>query len=92
MLTPEPVGPGSEFRLVVRSLGRDLPLVYRITAFDRPRSVALVAENATLQSHDTITVEPTAEGSRVVYDAELTFRGIAQTRQPDPRARVPPNG
>jgi hypothetical protein len=82
MLTPEPVGMGSEFRLVVRSFGSDRPFVYRITAFDRPRSVTLVAETAQVHSHDAITVEPAGTGSRIVYDARLDFHGLARLATP----------
>jgi hypothetical protein len=82
MLTPEPVGIGSEFRLVVRSFGSERPFVYQITAFDRPRSVTLVAETAQVRSHDTITVEPAGAGSEIAYDAELNFRGMARLATP----------
>ena len=82
MLTPEPVGIGSEFRLVVRSFGSDRPFMYRITAFDRPRSVTLVAETAQVRSLDTITVEPTGAGSKLAYDTRLDFRGLARLATP----------
>lgn len=82
MVTPEPVGLGSEFRVVVRAMGRELPLVYRITTFARPRLVELVADDGRLKSYDTITVEPTGEGSRIVYDAQLTAKGMAQLANP----------
>lgn len=81
-LTPDPAGPDSEFRLVVRAMGRELPLVYRIVAFDRPHRVTLVADTGRLRSEDTITVEAGADGTRVVYDAELTFLGVARVANP----------
>jgi Polyketide cyclase / dehydrase and lipid transport len=82
MVTREPVALGSEFRVVVHAMGRELPLVYRITTFARPRLVELVADNGRLKSNDTITVEPTGDGSRIVYDAQLTATGIAQLANP----------
>ena len=82
MLTPEPVEAGSEFKVVVRSLGRELPFVYRISTFDRPHVVKLVADTGRLRSEDTITVEPDGEGSTVVYDAFLTAKGLAQLANP----------
>jgi carbon monoxide dehydrogenase subunit G len=82
MLTPEPVGCGSEFRLVVRSFGSERPFRYRISAFDRPRSVTLVAETAQVRSLDTITVEPAGAGSKLSYDARLEFRGLARLATP----------
>lgn len=82
MLTPEPVGIGSEFRLVVRSFGSDRPFLYRITTFDRPRSVTLVAETSQVRSLDTITVEPAGAGSKLAYDARLDLRGLARLATP----------
>ena len=64
MLTPEPVEAGSEFKVVVRSFGRELPFVYRISTFDRPHVVKLVADTGRLRSEDTITVEPEERGAR----------------------------
>jgi len=82
MLTPEPVEAGSEFRVVVRSFGRDLPFVYRISTFDRPHLVRLVADTGRLRSEDTITVGPDGDGSRVVYDARLRAKGVASVANP----------
>jgi Polyketide cyclase / dehydrase and lipid transport len=82
MLTPEPVEAGSEFKVVVRSFGRELPFVYRISTFDRPHLVRLVADTGRLRSEDTITVEPDGDGSRVVYDARLSAKGIASLANP----------
>lgn len=82
MLTPEPVEVGSAFKVVVRSFGRELPLVYRISTFDRPHVVELVADTGRLRSEDTITVEREEEGSVVVYDACLTAKGIARLANP----------
>jgi len=82
MLTPEPVEAGSEFRVVVRSFGRELPFVYRISSFDRPHLVRLVADTGRLRSEDTITVEPDGDGSRVVYDARLSAKGVASLANP----------
>ena len=82
MLTPEPVEAGSEFKVVVRSFGRELPFVYRISTFDRPHVVTLVADTGRLRSEDTVTVEPEGEGSTVVYDASLTAKGVSQLANP----------
>ena len=82
MLTPEPVEAGSEFKVVVRALGRELPFVYRISTFDRPHVVELVADTGRLRSEDTITVDGEGEGSKVIYDARLTAQGVAKLADP----------
>jgi carbon monoxide dehydrogenase subunit G len=82
MLTPEPVEAGSQFKVVVRSLGRELPFVYRISTFDRPHVVKLVAATGRLRSEDTITVEREGDGSKVIYDARLIGQGVAKLADP----------
>jgi carbon monoxide dehydrogenase subunit G len=69
------VGVGSRFRVVVSSAGRKLPLEYRITEFERPHRVRLVAETSTLRSIDEITVEATPATTTVGYDARLELVG-----------------
>ena len=45
MVTPEPVGLGSRFRLTAVFLGARVPLEYEIIEYDPPRRVVLTAEN-----------------------------------------------
>jgi carbon monoxide dehydrogenase subunit G len=70
-----PVRVGSRFDLVAGFLGREVPLTYEVTELDEPRLVVLRAENATIVSLDTITIEPREGGSRVTYDADLRLKG-----------------
>jgi Polyketide cyclase / dehydrase and lipid transport len=69
------LGVGSRFRVVLSSAGRKLPLEYRITEYEPPRRVLLVAETATLRSVDEITVEPRPDGATVTYAANLELLG-----------------
>jgi Polyketide cyclase / dehydrase and lipid transport len=69
---------GSSFRLMVRSVGRAIPLEYRIVEFDRPRRVVLRAENSIVRSTDVISVVPgPGTGSTITYDAKLQLKGAA---------------
>jgi hypothetical protein len=77
-LDPGPPRHGSRYRLLVRALGRRLPLEYRITDFDPPRHVVLQAQNSMIRSTDVIEVAPaTGDGSMVTYSATLDPRGPA---------------
>jgi len=69
------LGVDSRFRLIVSFAGQKLPLEYRITEFEPPRRVLLVAETATLRSVDEVTVERTPKGATVSYDADLRLIG-----------------
>jgi len=82
MLTPEPVGVGSRFRLVARFLGRRIPLDYEIVEYDRDERIVLRAENRSVRSVDTITFTDRDGGSVVVYDAQLDAKGIGRFADP----------
>jgi len=78
MLTPAPVALGSQFRVVASLAGRKVPLTYEITAFDRPRSVTVRAENSTTVSEDTINFTQTGDLVSVRYEADLQLKGVAK--------------
>ena len=82
MLTPEPVGVGSRFRLVARFLGRRIPLDYEIVEYDRDERIVLRAENRSVRSVDTITFEDDERGTVMVYDAQLDAKGIGRLADP----------
>ena len=71
-----PVSLGTRFKVVSKFLGQELPLDYRIVQYDPPSRVVLEAENENLRLVDTITFEKTAQGTRLIYDANLAFKGI----------------
>jgi carbon monoxide dehydrogenase subunit G len=71
----EPVGLGTEFRLVAVFLGRRAQVTYRIVEYDPPRAVTILGENATVVSRDRITFDATGSGTRITYDAELKLKG-----------------
>jgi Polyketide cyclase / dehydrase and lipid transport len=83
MVTPEPVGLGSRFRLVAVFLGAKVPLEYEIIEYERPRRVVLTAENRSVRSTDTISFDSEASGGTVVrYEAVLLPKGAARLADP----------
>jgi hypothetical protein len=83
MVTPEPVGLGSRFRLVAAFLGAKVPLDYEIVEYDPPRRVVLTAENRSVRSTDTISFRSGASGATVVrYEALLSLKGVARLAGP----------
>lgn len=66
-------GDGSEFDVAIS--GTPLTLRYRTESYDRPRTATVRASNLLFTSIDTITVEPSADGSLVTYDADLRLNG-----------------
>jgi carbon monoxide dehydrogenase subunit G len=81
-LTGGPLRVGSAFRLVVKVLGRRMPLRYEITEMETDRRVVLEAPSSTFRSVDEITFEPRGTGTRVTYDADLRLRGLARIADP----------
>ena len=66
MLTPEPVGLGSEFELMVVFAGRTLPTVYRVVEYDAAaRHVVLFADEKHFTSRDAIDVSVATAGKDV---------------------------
>jgi carbon monoxide dehydrogenase subunit G len=82
MLTGEPVGPGSRFRLRARFLGRSIPLDYEIVEFDPHERMVLRAETGTIRSTDTITFGTDGSGTLVHYEAVLEAKGLARVAEP----------
>jgi carbon monoxide dehydrogenase subunit G len=77
-----PLRAGSRFRVVARTMGRDVPLVYEVTAYEPPHRIELRGESSTVVSLDEITVEPAGGGALVTYDARLTLKGALRLADP----------
>ena len=73
---------GARFHVLVRWLGREIPLDYDTTAYQRPERVVLRAENSATISEDTITVKSTAAGCEMTYEAQLTLKGAMRLLDP----------
>ncbi len=73
---------GSQFRLLARFLGRNVPLTYTIVEYLPTDAVGFVGENATVVSRDRITFEPVGAGARIVYDADLALKGPLRMADP----------
>jgi carbon monoxide dehydrogenase subunit G len=76
-----PVQVGATWQNVQKVLGMTSELTYRLDRLD-PDRVVLVGHNDSVDSTDDITVRPHPEGSEVVYDATITFHGIAKLGSP----------
>jgi hypothetical protein len=81
-LTEGELAVGTQFHVVSRFAGRDVPLRYEIVQLEPPRVVVLEARNPSFRATDTITIEPAASGSVVEYDAVLDFSGVRRLLEP----------
>ncbi|CAN5734106.1 SRPBCC family protein [soil metagenome] len=87
-LDDAPLGVGSRFELVSRLGSSEQTIVYEITAYDRPRSVALVGDGRRFRGTDVISFAPLDGGTRVTYVAELGLKGLAILALPFMRGRL----
>jgi hypothetical protein len=76
------VGLGSRFALQTRFLGRTLTLVYEVVDFEADTRIELRAENAFVESNDTIIFETLGDGTEISYDARLRPKGLARVGAP----------
>ncbi|MBN2177276.1 MAG: SRPBCC family protein [Demequinaceae bacterium] len=61
--------------------GRETELTYEVIE-RRESMIRLRGENKTVVAVDTITVESSGKGSRVIYEADFTFKGIWKLVEP----------
>jgi len=73
---------GARFHVLVRWLGREIPLDYTTTAYERPKRIVFRAENSTTISEDTINVKSTGAGCEMTYEAHLTLKGAMKFVDP----------
>ncbi len=81
-LDPGPIRRGTRFEVCVSFLGRQVPLEYRITEFNRPSRLVLVGGDSTLSSVDEITFVPRRGGTRVTYEARVQLKGVRRLADP----------
>ena len=73
---------GSSFDLTVTFAGRKMTLRYAVRSLKAPHQVVFVASTNQLESIDTLTFEQRDEGCRMIYDADLRFKGLAGVANP----------
>ncbi len=77
-----PVELGARYRLGVRTRGRVAPMEYRITTLEAPRRVVLTGEGSNVFAVDEIRFEPTGNGTRIDYTADIRLGGWMRLVQP----------
>lgn len=70
------VGIGAIYDVAVIFGSRRLPMVYEVTHWDPPNHVTLRGAGVTVLAVDDITFEPTLNGTRINYTADLRMRGV----------------
>ncbi len=75
-------GVGTLYRNRSRFGGRETEVMYEVIERRDPEMIRFRGENSAIVAIDTITVEPSGRGSRVVYEANFTFKGFRKVFRP----------
>ena len=75
-------GVGTRYSNTSKFNGRQTHLIYEVIEFIPGELIRLRGENKSITAVDTITVTPVFDGTRVTYDADFTFKGIAAIAAP----------
>ena len=70
-----PIGLGSRFEVRLRLGLATVPLVYEISAYERPPRVVLTTRGLAYRGEDDVRFESTAEGTKVTWNALFALRG-----------------
>ncbi|MBI5497018.1 MAG: SRPBCC family protein [Deltaproteobacteria bacterium] len=71
LLTPEPPGAGSRFKVQVRSRGDLIPMTVEYTEFQRPHRLGSRTTTESMDIAGTLTCTPDQGGTRLAWDWEL---------------------
>jgi hypothetical protein len=77
-----PLAVGSRFALGVRMTGSVRPMTYEIVRFEPNRRVVLEGRGSGVAATDTLTFEPTPDGTVIDYVADIRLLGWRRLLQP----------
>ena len=80
--SPGPVEVGTVYDVDVHSGGRTIPMTYTVTEYRPKEQVVLVGDASTVHAVDTIEFFETDSGTRVVYTADLSMKGLLRLAEP----------
>jgi len=73
---------GTEYDLDIQYGSSPLAMTYRITEWDRPRSVVLEGDGSRSFAIDRISFLATADGTTVEYRADIRLKGVYRAAEP----------
>jgi uncharacterized protein YndB with AHSA1/START domain len=77
-----PIGVGTQYRAEVVSGGRPVPMVIRVTEYERPRRLASKTTMSSMDVAYTLTFEPVGEGTRMRWAGEIEPHGMLKLTGP----------
>jgi F420H(2)-dependent quinone reductase len=81
-ITSGPIGRGTQFRVVTKTIGRPVEMTIEFTDYERPRRLASLTHLPTMEIQGTLNFDPVAEGTRMRWSWELQPRGVLRLLTP----------
>jgi uncharacterized protein YndB with AHSA1/START domain len=82
LITPEPIGVGTQFRAETVTMGRRSEMVIEFTAYDRPRRLASATHMSTMEIEGALTFQALPEGTLMRWTWDLQPRGLLKLMSP----------
>jgi uncharacterized protein YndB with AHSA1/START domain len=82
LITPEPIGVGTQFRAETVTMGRRSEMVIEFTAYDRPRRLASATHMSTMEIEGALTFQALPEGTLMRWTWNLQPRGLLKLMSP----------
>ena len=76
LVSGEPIGPGSKFRAVTKSMGRTVEMFIEFTGYQRPSWLASTTHMASTKIRGSLTFEPVPDGTRMRWSWNVEQSGV----------------
>jgi hypothetical protein len=80
--TDGPIGRGSQFRAVMRSGRRELPMVIAFTTFERPQRLGSHSEMGGMSIDGELTFEPVGDSTLMRWEWQINTKGAMRLLSP----------
>ena len=77
-----PIGRGTRFRAVTKTMGRPVEMTIEFTEYERPRRLGSSTHLPTMEILGTLTFDPVPEGTRMRWSWELQPQGVLRLLTP----------
>ncbi len=78
-----PIGRGTRFQAVTKTMGRPIEMTIEFTDYERPRRLASLTHLPTMEIRGALTFDPLPEGrTRMRWSWELQVRGVMRLLRP----------
>ncbi len=82
LMTRDPIGVGTQFRLIAGSRGQPVEMITTLVAYERPRHIALETHMSAMDIHGSLNFDSVPEGTRMRWSWEIVPRGVYRLMGP----------